>query len=424
MSEPPYDPNSDLFELYFRLCKETEPPPIFHRWALLGVLGAWLGRSCWLPFGSGRIFPNQYIMFVGDPGSRKSSAIKMASKLVESVGYYTFAPKKTSKEQYLADLTSGGIEEENLAAADFNILDTTSTVPVESFINADEFNIFMGAGNLDFQALLGDLWDWDSDKPWQYRLKNSKSVSIYQPTINILGGNTPQGFTDCFPPASVGQGFMSRLILIYGERSGKKIPFPPAPDPDLMRKLQEKLVLIRARSAGEIKLSQEARDSLAVIYTSWPGIDDSRFIHYSERRFTHLLKLCIIHAVVRGSMTISLLDVIRSSTILAYAETHMPKAAGEMGKSKTSEAGNKIMQALYAARSPLGQKELWAVVRTDLEKPTDLAQIINNLLLAEKIQAVELPHKKGHGYLPKLKGIDRKVLYIDQKWLRGKEVPE
>jgi chromosome segregation and condensation protein ScpB len=100
----------------------------------------------------------------------------------------------------------------------------------------------------------------------------------------------------------------------------------------------------------------------------------------------------------------------------------MPKAIGDMGKSKTSEAGHKIMQALYAARAPLSQKDLWNVVRIDLERPTDLAQVINNLLFADRIQAVDLPGK-GQGYLPKQKGMSRKVLFVDPTWLKGKELP-
>ena len=413
----------DIFDSYFALVKETEPPAIFHRWALIGVLGTWLGRSAWLPFGSGRIFPNQYIMFIGDPGARKSTAIKRACSLVETLGFDKFAPKKTSKEQYLADLT-GELEVNKDDPTDFDVLATGSSTPAESFINADEFNIFMGPGNLDFQALLGDMWDWDSEKPWQYRLKNSKSVSIYQPTINILSGNTPQGFNDCFPPASVGQGFMSRLILIYGERTNKRIPFPSPPDPQLQRTVLEKLVRIRSRIIGEFNRNAAATDALSLIYTSWPGVDDPRFTHYNERRFTHLLKLCMIHAASRESMTIELQDVVRSSTVLAYAESLMSKAIGEMGQSKTSAAAQKLMTAINGAASPMTVKDLWMVVKTDLEKPTDLSQVINNLLLAERIQAIELSGNRGTGYLPRHKGVSRKVMYYDPKWLKGKELAE
>lgn len=417
-----YTAKDDIFELYFKLRANTEPPPVFHRWAMIGILGAWLGRQCWMPFGSGRIFPNQYLMFVGDPGSRKSTAIKEASKLLGMAGYTNFAPKKTSKEQYLADLTGERIEGNEKDIEEFDLLETDTDSPKESFINADEFNVFMGPANLEFQDILGDLWDWDEpNKHWEYRLKNSRHVRIFQPTINILGGNTPTNFIECFPPASIGRGFLSRMLLIYGEKTGKKIAFPPAPDPYLTRGLLEKLVFIKQKVLGEVGKTKEAEEALRVIYQSWPDLDDARFQHYSTRRFTHLLKLCIIHAAACERTTIDLIDVVRANTVLAYVETQMPKAIGELGKSKSSEAANKLMQALYAARKPMSTHEMWHVVRMDLEKPADLAQLVSNLQLADKIQMVDLPGKK-QGYLPKQKGISRQVLYVDEKWLKGKEL--
>lgn len=415
----------DIFELYFKLREDTEPPPIFHRWAIISVIGTWLGRQCWLPFGSGRIFPNQYIMFVGDPGSRKSTAIREASKILSAMGYDGFAPKKTSKEQYLADLTGEEATADGKPDLEaFSLLDTDTNSPRESFINADEFNVFMGPANLEFQDILGDLWDWDEpNRMWEYRLKNSKHVRIFQPTINILGGNTPNNFIECFPPASIGRGFLSRLLLVYGEKTGKKIPFPPVPDAHVTKEILTHLVKIKQKILGEFELDGEAKNTLSIIYKSWPELEDQRFQHYSNRRFTHLLKLCIIHAAARGSMRITQMDVVQSNTVLAYAESQMPKAMGELGKSKSSEAANKIMQALYAARTPLSVQEIWPIVRMDLEKPADLSQVINNLVLAEKIQHIELPGKKS-GYLPRQKGISRKVLYVDEKFLKGKELPK
>lgn len=390
---------------------------------MIGVVGAWLGRQCWFPFGSGRIFTNQYLMFVGDPGSRKSTAIKEASKLLQSTGFNHFAPKKTSKEQYLADMT-GDEDEGTLENIDaFSILDTDTDVPRESFINADEFNVFMGPANLEFQDILGDMWDWDEPgKHWEYRLKNSKHVRIYQPTISILGGNTPNNFLECFPPASVGRGFLSRMILVYGEKTGKKITFPPAPNPEKIQEILLRLMEIKQKVVGEFTVSPEASHALDIIYKSWPDMEDQRFQHYCNRRFVHLLKLCMIHAAARLTTEIHITDVVRANTVLAYAETQMPKAMGELGKSKTSEAAHKIMQALYAARQPLQPGDMWPIVRSDLEKPADLSQVINNLLVADKIQIIDMGNRK-QGYLPKQKGISRKVLYVDEKLLKGRELP-
>ena len=49
---------NDFFSLYFEYVAETEPPAIFHRWAIIPAIGAMLSRNVWLPFGAGNIFPN------------------------------------------------------------------------------------------------------------------------------------------------------------------------------------------------------------------------------------------------------------------------------------------------------------------------------------------------------------------------------
>lgn len=422
----------DLFEAYFQYRDKTEPPAIFHRWALIGCLGAWMARKVWLPFGSSRVFPNQYIMFVGTPGSRKTTAINQAVSIIEACGYETLASDKTSKEKFLIDLagmvddlsfknTKGKSAEdilENLAA-----FDAEDTKPKEVFIVADEFNDFMGNANIEFQSLLGRFWDWDKpNKPYSHRLKNSKPVVVYQPTVSILAGNTPQGFADCFPLASIGQGFMSRLILIHGEPSGKKFSEPPTPDKQLGEELAAWFMYIRTQCDGPMRKTQEASSILDTIYHTWPDMEDTRFSHYSTRRYAHLLKLCIIMALSRASMEITKTDVIRANTVLAYTETNMPKAIGELGTSRISQASNKIMQFLYEARAPKTQQELFKVVRNDLEKPTDLHNLLANLSLADKIQAVTMPDGGRTGYLPKRDSISRKIVYVNQEYLKGHEL--
>jgi len=418
----------DLFDLYFDYRKDTEPPVIFHRWALTACIGAWLGRQLWIPFGSARIFPNQYVMFIGDPGSRKTTAIKMATGVLRSAGYSTFSAQRTSKEKFLMDLagepeeqTKGKYGEELLA--NVNILETNDGTPREVFVDADEFNNFMGAGNLEFQSVLGELWDWDNlDVGYRFRLKNSRSLDICQPTIGILAGNTPSNFALCFPPASIGQGFMSRLLLIQGESTGRKITFPEEPSAELKEGLIRQLLLMKQRLHGKVIIHEESRQMLDMIYKTWPDLEDLRFKHYSTRRFTHLLKLCTIYAAARISQVIEPIDVIRANTVLAYAETLMPKALGELGKSRSSEAANKIMQALFAAKVPVDVAHLWKIVRSDLEKPQDLTQVLANLQYADQIVHSKSETGGPSGYLAKTKGFDRKVMYVDYSYLKGKEL--
>ncbi len=180
-----------IFDTYFQYTEHTEPPLIFHRWCMLSAVGALLGRQYRLPFGDFNIYPNQYIMLIGDPGTRKSTAIKLARKVLSASGFEKFAAERTSKEKFLLDL-EGVVGDEGETLTRNTVMtnlfgeDNLSEIK-EVFIVADEFNEFVGSGNLEFLSLLGSLWDWDDEStPFKQRLKTSKSVSIYQPTINIL----------------------------------------------------------------------------------------------------------------------------------------------------------------------------------------------------------------------------------------------
>ncbi len=432
-------PQDDLFSLYFRLREDTEPPVIFHRWSLITCLSAYIGRQYWMPFGAQRIFPNFYTMLIGHPGARKSTAIKLGKKLISAVNYSTYAAEKTSKEKFLLDLE--GVTEEDLlqlggsrrrTSKDTRGLtseelhetlfgkDTANEIrePKEVFIVADEFNEFVGSGNLEFLSLLGQLWDWDdTDRDYTYRLKNSKSVAIYQPTISILSGNTHAGFVEAFPPQAIGQGFLSRLILVYGEPSGKKITFPGPENEELKKRLIDKLVEIKSKVVGEAKLSKDAHHALDIIYRSWKELEDGRFKHYSTRRFTHLLKLCLVVAASKAHVEITEGDVVYANSILSFTESDMPKALGEFGKSKDSEVAGKIMQALYEATKPLTTTDLLKAVKNDLDKTTQLGDILGKLISAGQVQLV-----KGEGYLPKITPIDSRQVYVNFDMLREHQI--
>lgn len=431
-----------LFDQYFTYVKSSESPAIFHRWCFVTAIGALLGRNYWLPFGKFRIFPNIYMMMIGNPGTRKNTAARFAKDLISDAGYRNFSANKTRKEKFLADLA--GLTETDLAANNTNgrgkgsknvVFDELfrgdptdpselneevpeGTEAREVFIVAPEFNTFLPPGDMEFLSDLGELWDWDDIKHfWTYRLKNSKQVHIYQPTISLLGGNTHDGFKDMFPAQSLGQGILSRIILVHGERSENKITWPEEPSKSLELDLVKSLVAMRVAITGAANVTFQAKNALDLIYRTWRDLEDQRFKHYSTRRFTHLLKLCLIASATRLSTTIDMPDVLLASSLLSFTEAGMSKALGEFGKSRNSEAANKLMSALYETKKPMKITDLWRVVSSDLEKLADLSNLLSNLQQADKIQAI-----KNEGFLPKQKPIDRKQLYVDLKLLKEANV--
>ena len=420
------EPNG-FIEKYLDYCADTEVPTFFHRWAAISCIGAALGRNFYFSHGHFTVYPNLYVMLMGTPGTRKSTAIKLVRKLLQESGYEYVAADRTTKEKFLADLagmddTSFDGSQSGSGAHKYqkseDSIDTLSTLldldeedvtlrpPAECYITADEFNDFMGTGNLEFASMLGSFWDYEG--VYTSRVKNSKSIAINNPTISILGGNTPTGFSMAFPPEVIGQGFLSRVLLVHGEPNGRKIAFPEQPSKELRAELVTYLQRIRLTLAGEAEVGKEAKDLLIQIYNTWPALDDYRFAHYHNRRFNQLLKLCLISAASHLRQEITCDDVIYANTILAQTEHMMPKALGEFGNSKNSALSHKVIETLelHVAAEGKAMKlpEIFEKVSTDVSSNKELQEVVAALLAAKKI----MWDKGSKGYIPVRKVIQHK----------------
>lgn len=408
---------SDFFASYMQYAGVgvSEPPAIFHRWTCASIIGALLGRQAYLPFGHSSIFPNQFIMFMGAPGTRKSTAINIGKKLLSAAGYSRYAADKTSKERFLMDMRQYD-ENSMLDAADLEML--TLDEPAEIYVVAEEFTDFVGNNNMEFITMLTKLWDCPAE--YINPKIHGASVTVDEPTVNILGGNTVQGFALAFPAEALGNGFLSRLIFVHGDTSGRKVTFPAVPDPIIIAQLAQHLKDIKEVVKGEFTLGVEERALCERLYVEYTDVDDVRFKHYGSRRFTHLLKLSMILAASDLTMTITITHLLRANTMLAYAERHMPKALGEFGKSKYSDVSNQILDHLNKATKPVNINALWKVVAKDLTKLSELGDIVKNLIGADKIQQLNIAGVQG--FLPKhVQGAEWKSELLMPEWLTNEE---
>lgn len=394
---------------------ESESPKRYHQWCFVSSVATMLGRNYYLPFGFSDVYANTFCMLIGEPGARKSTAIKAVTKLVKEAGYERIAANKTTKEKFLLDLyghkddTGVGHTVEAITNKTFQNLFESDAIDsdCEIMIAADEFTNFTGAGNYEFISLLGELWDCPDN--YINRVKNSKSFTIKEPCVNILSGNTQAGFAAAFPPEVLGQGFISRLILVFGERTAVRNTIPRMPDAAIRAELVEQLANIRLNQRGAAEISKEAFDAIDWLYKNWVDLDDMRFKNYSSRRLTHLLKLCLVFSALHQRMTIELEDVITANTMLSVTEEDMPKALGEFGKGKYSDVANKIVDFVSRSDDPVDANAIWKHVSTDLEKMPQLTDILIGLVKADKIQTTRA------GFLPikKIKREDGKFFDLD-----------
>ena len=92
-----------FFDLYLEYTHDTEVPIFFSRWAALAGIGAYLGRGLSFSHGHFNLQPNLYCMLIGQPATRKSTAVKLIKNLLIKAGYNTVAADKTTKEKFLLD---------------------------------------------------------------------------------------------------------------------------------------------------------------------------------------------------------------------------------------------------------------------------------------------------------------------------------
>lgn len=345
--------NTPFLNDYMRMVEDTESPRLFHLWSAISGAAAALGRRCYLPFGPMKIYPNHYIALVGTPAARKSTAINMMRKQLKKSTSVKFGPSDTGgQRQGIVEAMRGSSNESeyldnvelafnenslmSLTAADMAQV-TNEPDPdrgiVQSkdkhavFFAMSELSKLIGQNNLSMIDFLTTMYDGDD---YEYQIKAGK-VELRDPLVNIIAGTTPTSLALSMPPAAGGQGFLSRVILVYGARKYKLVPRPEEPDLDLVRAVRDGFNRAYLEVNGEFTETGDARAYSESLYDIPLGIDDPRFGYYHERRYTHLIKLAMVLAGLRGDSCIVKDDYLEAHRLLKATEKGMPDALGQFG---------------------------------------------------------------------------------------------
>jgi hypothetical protein len=390
------DPHNDseaFFPKYFRYVGPTEAPAIYHRWTIISAVGALLARQFYLPFGHNTIYPNMYVWLVGPPGARKGTAMNPMKNVLRELQYKKISPQRLSPEMFLSQLQKLNLPEATDILSELEIEELPmDEIPCEIYVVADELADFI-RGNSDFCKVLTNLWD--NLPSYDHPKLHGRSVYIHKPTINIIGGITPEDIMLSVPPSAIGQGFFSRLILVHSEPTGIQITMPPVPSKDSLYEVVMAMTEMMEKVQGKATIAADAERILDAIYKKFVGIDNVQFKHYNSRRFVHLLKVCLIFAALDCSLVIRKEHVLKANTLMYVTEQRMPKALGEFGKAKNASVTHNVIEALKSTTVPLTIKDLWRLTVNDLNKMEDLVEIIKGLEMAEKIQRISISGKIG-----------------------------
>lgn len=355
---------SDWLDKYLEYTESSESPTSYHTWCGLSVIAGALQRKVRLHWGLKRvIYPNLYVVLIGASGrTRKGAAIGVAKDMLRKVPGITITPESSTGQQAMTTV---------MKRANKNFQDPSDgKIKFHCSVTAfsEELSVFLGQSDIRY---LASLTDWyDSNDEWEYESIGRGKDSLQGICLNLMGGTAPDWIQSMIPHEAVGGGFTSRIIFVVEEKKRRIVPeyFPTPEEIKLGEDLQEDLERI-AQLTGEITFTDDAKELYKLWYIAQdtdlsagkPAIPDPRFSGYCERRATHLQKLMIICSASRGDdLKISKEDFFRAKHLLEEAELNMGKTFGGLGKSRTSEESNVVINYIkqmgITTRSLLLQK--------------------------------------------------------------------
>lgn len=353
---------------YSQYTDVSEAPLTFDFWTGVAAIGGALRRQVFIDEIKFRLYPNFYIVFVAPPGVvTKSTTVGVGMRLLRQVEGVVMGPSSMTWQGLAKGLQNA---QQLIPLSDPN---TTDPLAMEYFpqsaitCEVSELGTFLDMRNGELIAILIDLWD-GKDVPWERWLSTKEDTKIENPLISIIGATTPSWLEENFGEGTIGGGFTSRIIFVYGDEKRRFIPYisdlveseqNAQLEKDLVHDLRE-----IAKLKGKFTITREARNMVGEWYQKhWTSPDghlsDMRFAGYRARKFAHLHKLAMVLAVSESDrLEINYDHMLKSFAMLSGIEGDMLHVLNNIGKVVSSKQMD-VVAATLRVRQSIGKDELW-----------------------------------------------------------------
>jgi len=333
-------------------------PEIFKTWTGIATVSSALERRVWLNLSGGKMYPNMFVFLVANPGVGKDQALMPARELLSESNAVNLAPTSMSGKGMVDTLADPKIMKE------FDNPETkTKTFYQSMTICVPEFGTLLSKHDLEFLSIINDAYNCGPEI--RERLRSQKEdLVIRNPHINIIAGTQPQYISTLFPEEAWGMGFFARTIMIYHDKAIKTNLFEGGVFDDEGAKRKLELDLVKdLRKINELRGPMSVSKSTQNRINEW-NLQDSeddkpthpKLIHYNTRRIMHLLKLCMVYAASRNSMTIEDEDWDRAITTLYEAEDRMPEIFKEMSGTGSKQIIDQTFYYILKSYNANGKK--------------------------------------------------------------------
>jgi len=338
-----------LGKLYVQWLNKTEPPPSFNFFSFLTVVGALLGRQCWMDQQIFKVQPSMVTLLVGPQSVRKTSSANFALKL----GYGADPDRLDRFEKITSEKLHSRLAQKNPATGVLFLPEMTTV------INKKDYQKTMIAD-------LTNLWDNPDYLPVetmgrQETLRNVGLSSIMCSNERLLIQNLP---ADAF-----GGGFFSRILPIYEPVPDPERLFPvPAPmDENLQKEIVYGLVET-ARVKGLVQFTRAGEKLYAKHYRSIRRnipLEPNMANWVSRMATGHLPRLAMLISICENRPEHVYVDdshIEKAYNLLQWVCARLPKLFNLLGTSGVGEDSQKVMNAVIGNGGRISRTKLTSMV--------------------------------------------------------------
>lgn len=354
--------NIEKFHFYL---KDLESPTHFITWNYYYMIASCLARKVWWGDLDFPVYPNIYLIFVGEPAVGKSLP---AVKVTEILRTLVKAVKnnKSSTEVELKNLVNLSPDSTTLESLTKELAESTEAIrvcenPLKLYVHSSmSFLLGEELGTL-FRENTNDLIrfltaGYNCGTFFRRATKHQGTDVINNICVNFLGCCTQDWVKKYSTDLLIQEGFSSRVIFLYGERPRKRTT-------KIVVGQEQKLAIEEVKKHlkqlcelfGEVKMSIDAWN----YFDDWVQTKQDKIINrdpklkfYYGRKKIHLIKMSIlIHFSENLSMTIDKIDMEKALELLELTELHMHKALCSDSINPLQKISDEIVESLKAEGS-------------------------------------------------------------------------
>lgn len=258
--------SSNILDYYLDFCSDfTSSPKQFHVFVMLTIIGMLMGRMVRINSGMRGVFPNLYVLLLGEPSQYKTTAWEIGYDVLQEVHPEYLLPKEFSNERFKAYLAK-------LPQTDRN--DTRGLFPL------DELSTFLKLVKKQYADEIPGLLTNFYDCPKNHTVaRQTGDFTINKPFLSVFATSTFDWYVKNIDESDIKGGHFPRYIHVPSwarEKEEERKRIQPPRDEMKYSKILDELRIMdeRAKKRINMRLSDKAEH----IYNQW----DSRWFKESE----------------------------------------------------------------------------------------------------------------------------------------------